>query len=122
MPARAALAVLQSGGRPMVALAGLRHTFTDNSQGAAVIKPELPSNEAERLAALRQYDVLDSPAERAFDDLTMIASTLCETQMAAVVLVDEDRQWFKSAHGAAQRSTARYLRSARTRSCARTKC
>ncbi|WP_017169457.1 GGDEF domain-containing protein [Xanthomonas phaseoli] len=86
----------------MVALAGLRHTFTDNSQGAAVIKPELPSNEAERLAALRQYDVLDTPAERAFDDLTMIASTLCETQMAAVVLVlvDEYRQWFKSAHGA----------------------
>ncbi|MET3144552.1 UNVERIFIED_ORG: diguanylate cyclase (GGDEF)-like protein [Xanthomonas axonopodis] len=65
-----------------------------------MIKPELPSNEAERLAALRQYDVLDTPAERAFDDLTMIASTLCETQMAAVVLVDEYRQWFKSAHGA----------------------
>lgn len=65
-----------------------------------MIKPELPDNEAERLAALRQYEVLDSPPERAFDDLTMIASTLCETQMAAVVLVDEDRQWFKSAHGA----------------------
>ncbi len=42
-----------------------------------MIKPELPSNAAERLVALRQYNVLDSPAESAFDDLTMIASTLC---------------------------------------------
>ncbi|MCC8493884.1 GGDEF domain-containing protein [Xanthomonas hortorum pv. gardneri] len=44
-----------------------------------MIKPELPDNEAERLAALRQYEVLDSPPERAFDDLTMIASTLLVT-------------------------------------------
>ncbi|WP_425512323.1 diguanylate cyclase [Xanthomonas arboricola] len=72
-----------------------------------VIKPTLPGNEAERLAALRQYEVLDSPPERAFDDLTMIASTLCETQMAAVVLVDEQRQWFKSAHGAPRSEASR---------------
>ncbi|KAB7770113.1 GGDEF domain-containing protein [Xanthomonas maliensis] len=65
-----------------------------------MIKPPLPANEAERLLALRHYAVLDSPAEPAFDDLTMVASTLCETQMAAVVLVDEHRQWFKAAHGA----------------------
>lgn len=85
----------------MVAGLGLLHTFPDNSKrGRAVIKPELPSNEAERLAVLRQYEVLDSPAESAFDDLAMIASTLCETQMAAVVLVDQYRQWFKSAHNA----------------------
>ncbi|CAE6751665.1 hypothetical protein CFBP6600_16770 [Xanthomonas arboricola pv. corylina] len=72
-----------------------------------MIKPTLPDNEAERLAALRQYEVLDSPPERAFDDLTMIASTLCETQMAAVVLVDEQRQWFKSAHGAPRSEASR---------------
>ncbi|WP_434988499.1 diguanylate cyclase [Xanthomonas melonis] len=78
-------------------------------QGGAgrVIKPQLPGNEAQRLIALRQYDVLDSPPERAFDDLTLVASTVCETQMAAVVLVDEHRQWFKSAHGVPRSEASR---------------
>src|SRR5204863_4014956 len=36
-----------------------------------------PSNEAERLKALRAYDVLDTPAEEAFDDLTRLAAQVC---------------------------------------------
>ncbi|MCC4587747.1 sensor domain-containing diguanylate cyclase [Xanthomonas sp. NCPPB 1067] len=89
---------------------GLLHTAGDNhATGGAgrVIKPQLPGNEAQRLIALRQYDVLDSPPERAFDDLTLVASTVCETQMAAVVLVDEHRQWFKSAHGVPRSEASR---------------
>ncbi|WP_456360069.1 diguanylate cyclase [Xanthomonas arboricola] len=74
-------------------------TITTQQGADRVIKPQLPGNEAERLIALRQYELLDSPPERAFDDLTLVASTVCETQMAAVVLVDAHRQWFKAAHG-----------------------
>jgi diguanylate cyclase (GGDEF)-like protein len=69
-----------------------------------LIKPELPANEPERLQVLRALDILDSPPEKAFDDLTLVASTVCGTKMAAVVLVDEDRQWFKAAHGVPRES------------------
>lgn len=64
-----------------------------------MIKPELPSNEAERLEVLRQLHILDTPAEPAFDDLAVIAATICGTPRAALTLVDSDRQWFKAATG-----------------------
>lgn len=69
-----------------------------------MIKPDIPVDEAERMATLRALELLDSPPERAFDDLTLVASAVCGTQMAAVVLVDEHRQWFKAAHGVARES------------------
>ncbi|OJH42892.1 hybrid sensor histidine kinase/response regulator [Cystobacter ferrugineus] len=59
----------------------------------------LPDNEQERLAALRSYAVLDTEPELSFDDVTHLASRLCGTPMALVVLVDEARQWFKSRQG-----------------------
>lgn len=55
--------------------------------------------EAARLAALRECAVLDTPPERVFDDLTLIASAICDAPVALVSLVDEGRQWFKSARG-----------------------
>jgi len=64
-----------------------------------VIKPEKPKDEAERLAALQQYRILDTPPEEAFDDLVEIATTICGTQMGAVTLIDRDRQWFKARKG-----------------------
>ncbi|WNG21204.1 ATP-binding protein [Cystobacter fuscus] len=66
--------------------------------GGAVAAP-LPDNEQERLAALRSYAVLDTEPELSFDDVTHLASRICCTPMAAVVLVDETRQWFKSRQG-----------------------
>jgi signal transduction histidine kinase len=52
--------------------------------------------ERERLAALRGYRILDTPAEDDFDDIAVLAAHLCDTPMAAISLVDEDRQWFKA--------------------------
>jgi len=68
-----------------------------------------PDNEMERLEALRILAILDSVPEQAFDDLTLLAATLCDTPMALVSLIDADRQWFKSHYGTELEQTAREL-------------
>jgi two-component system, sensor histidine kinase len=72
-----------------------------------MIKPALPANEAARLDALRAYDVLDTPPEAAFDDLTRLASQICGTPVAMVSLIDGNRQWFKSRVGTEMTETPR---------------
>jgi formate hydrogenlyase transcriptional activator len=64
-------------------------------------------NESERLLALRQYNVLDTLPEQSFDDLTRLASYICEAPIALVTLIDEDRQWFKSRVGLEANGTPR---------------
>lgn len=59
----------------------------------------LPPNEEARLAAVRRYEVLDTPADGAFDRITRLASVMLEMPIAIVSLVDHDRIWFKSAEG-----------------------
>ncbi|MEO1583250.1 MAG: PAS domain-containing protein [Planctomycetota bacterium] len=59
----------------------------------------LPKNEAERLEVLRSLRVLDSAPERGFDELTELARETLSMPIALVSLVDEQRQWFKSAAG-----------------------
>jgi signal transduction histidine kinase/DNA-binding response OmpR family regulator len=59
----------------------------------------LPENEALRLQALSRCEVLDTPPEAAFDDLTRLAAQICQTPIALVSLVDAKRQWFKSKVG-----------------------
>jgi len=71
------------------------------------MKAPLPPDETQRLAVLRQYAVLDTPAERAFDDLTRLAAHICQTPIALVTLVDESRQWFKSKVGLEAAETPR---------------
>jgi PAS domain S-box-containing protein len=61
--------------------------------------PPTPANEPERLADLYDYGLLDTPAERVFDEIAELAATICGTRFAAVTLVDRDRQWFKAVHG-----------------------
>ena len=71
------------------------------------MKAPLANNEIQRLAALRCYDVLDTPPEQAYDDLTLLASQICQTPTALVSLIDEKRQWFKSKHGLMVDETSR---------------
>lgn len=67
----------------------------------------IPENEPERLAALRGYGILDTPPEPDFDDLTLLASLICEAPIALLSLVDSDRQWFKSKVGMTISETSR---------------
>jgi len=55
--------------------------------------------EAERLAALRKYDILDSPPDGAFDRITAVAASIFSAPISIISLVDHDRIWFKSHHG-----------------------
>jgi signal transduction histidine kinase/DNA-binding response OmpR family regulator/HPt (histidine-containing phosphotransfer) domain-containing protein len=67
----------------------------------------LPNNEALRLQALRQYGVLDTEPEEAFDELTQLAASICQVPIALVSLVDAQRQWFKSKVGLSVQQTCR---------------
>lgn len=59
----------------------------------------MDDQETARLDALRSYRILDTDPEKAFDDLVLLASQICETPIALISLVDEDRQWFKARVG-----------------------
>jgi signal transduction histidine kinase len=65
----------------------------------------LHPNETERLQALRSYGILDTPTEPAFDDITRIASYVCQAPISVVTLIDQGRQWFKSEIGLGTRET-----------------
>jgi len=67
----------------------------------------VPPDEAQRLATLREYEVLDTLPEEAFDDLTLLAAHICQVPIALVSLVDEKRQWFKSRVGMEPSETPR---------------
>ena len=63
------------------------------------LQSPIPNNELARLAALRQYKILDTAPEKVFDDLTYLAAQICRTPIALICLVDGNRQWFKSKVG-----------------------
>lgn len=63
------------------------------------MRAELPEDEESRLAALREFKVLDTEPEEAFDAATRLAALICQAPIALITFVDEDRQWFKSRVG-----------------------
>lgn len=65
--------------------------------------------EAARLAALSAFDIMDTPAEEAFDRITRMASELFDTPLAMISLIDASRQWFKSKLGPVPSETPRAI-------------
>ena len=59
----------------------------------------IPNNEVQRIAAVRRYDILDTPPDGAFDRVTALAARRFGVPISIISVVDEDRIWFKSHHG-----------------------
>lgn len=73
------------------------------------MKSKLPKNEVERLIALRELNILDTESEIVFDELTQLASEICNCSIALISLVDTHRQWFKAKCGIDVNETHRDL-------------
>lgn len=70
-------------------------TMSMNAHNPSII----PENEPQRIAAVKRYDILDTPPDGAFDRVTAIAARLFSAPISIISIVDEDRIWFKSHHG-----------------------
>lgn len=71
------------------------------------IPAALPANEAERLRSLRSYEILDTLPESVYDDMVFVASMICQTPIALVSFVDENRQFLKANVGLPVKETPR---------------
>ena len=59
----------------------------------------VPADEAARMAAVRRYDVLDTPPDEALDRIAALAAALFDVPIAIISIVDTERIWFKAHHG-----------------------
>ncbi|RYH03958.1 GAF domain-containing protein [Salipiger sp. IMCC34102] len=71
------------------------------------MRAPFPEGEQQRLKAVADYDYAAEPEDTDFADIVALASAICETRVALVSLVDEDRQWFKAGHGTDLTDTSR---------------
>lgn len=70
-------------------------------------KPPIVPDELERLDILRGFEIMDTPTEDVFDIICDLASNALKSPIAAVSLLDEDREWFKASVGLAQNEVPR---------------
>lgn len=69
----------------------------------------LPLDEARRLAALAEYDILDTAPEQPFERIVRLVRMLIGVPVATITFVDTDRQWFKARRGLDVCETSRTL-------------
>lgn len=72
-----------------------------------MIPVPIPANEAERLASLHKMQILSTPGEAAFDKITHVTQFIFKTPVVYITIMDEHRQWFKSAIGLGMKETSR---------------
>lgn len=89
----------QTGGKPPTGSEG--RILADGGEGDATQRERL------RLETLREYRLMDTPPEQAFDRVTKLVADLFDAPIALVSLVDDCRQWFKSAYGLDVAETSR---------------
>lgn len=73
------------------------------------MEAKLPQNEEQRLAVLRQLNILDTPIEERFERITRMVCRSLKVPIAAISIVDESRQWFKSIQGLNASETPREI-------------
>ncbi|MGN6478388.1 MAG: GAF domain-containing protein, partial [Flavipsychrobacter sp.] len=69
----------------------------------------MPQNEQDRLKTVYSYQILDTLPEKDFDDITILASEICQTPIASISIIDADRQWLKSKVGMLSQETPREI-------------
>jgi signal transduction histidine kinase len=74
-----------------------------------MVEPSIPVNEAQRLATLERYSILDTPPEVAFDRMARIVARIFAAPIAMVTFIEKDRQWFKACFGTDLRENTRAL-------------
>ena len=79
----------------------VRYRAINPGSRQTVIQASVPSYvfDDERLSALTEYKILETPPEKGFDDIVHLATLLCATPVSLVSLVTHDRQWFKARIG-----------------------
>ena len=84
---------------PGVRTATTGELLTDLAVALTPRRGPLPSNEPQRLDAVMSYEILDTPPEAAYDELTELAARLCGVPVAYIKFFDDARAWFKSTVG-----------------------
>lgn len=73
----------------------------------SIYSAPIPEDDADRVATLHSYAILDTLPEQGYDDVTAMAGYICEAPYSTVTFVDEGRQWFKSEAGFGTNETGR---------------
>lgn len=74
-----------------------------------MISAQIPDDEKSRLQDLYESGLLDTPQEAEFDEIVRFASSMCNTPISLISLVDANRQWFKARVGLSVAETNREI-------------